>query len=516
MSNEDSSPAAEKNTDSGQTPSMFASVLVFVVMIGLILLAVFLFRDEVDSGPLQISISLALLFALGVAYRYGFRGALVNESITHSINSALGTIFILLAVGALIGSLYLAGTVPAFVYYGVDILTPTIFYIAVFILCSVLSVMTGSSFTTIGALGVAFVGLASLMGVSPAIAGGAAVSGAVLGDKIARISDTLTLTTAVVGGVTVDEHARSVRRTAIPAWILSAILFTILGFISSGSATPVDAAAVQDSIDQVYNISLLAFVPLVLVFILSGLRLSGFITLLLSAIVGVIIAAFTQPALITSVADDPGLPYAVAVVKVGLETLATGFQLDSGVEQMDQLFSGGGTVGMLGTVWLILVAASFGAVTDLTGMIRRLIAPVIQRVHKITSLIVATALSSIGLNIFAADPYVSIVLAARMFRDTYIKHKIEPVTLSTVIADSGTMFSFLVPWNVHGAFAIGALGIGLAYAPYAFMSYLSALVTIVLAFVYFNKKTIPADEDAQTVYGAEPDDAELPAQRLSA
>ncbi len=507
---------SDSQKETGRTPSMFASVLVFGVMIGLILLAVFLFRDEVDSGPLQISISLALLFALGVAFYYGHRGALVSEAITNSINSALGTIFILLSVGALIGSLYLAGTVPAFVYYGVDILTPTIFYIAVFILCSLLSVMTGSSFTTVGALGVAFVGLASLMGVSPAIAGGAAVSGAVLGDKIARISDTLTLTTAVVGGVTVDEHSRFVRRTAIPAWILSAILYTILGFSGSGSVTPVDAAVVQDSINQVYNISLLAFVPLVLVFVLSGLRLSGFITLLLSAISGVIIAGFTQPEIINSVADDPSLPYAVSVIKAGLETLATGFQLNSGVEQMDQLFSGGGTIGMLNTVWLILVAASFGAVTDVTGMIQRLIAPVIQRVHKITSLIVATALTSVGLNIFAADPYVSIVLAARMFRDTYIKHKIRPVALSTVIADSGTMFSFTIPWNVHGAFAVGALGIGLAYAPYAFMSYLSVLVTLVLAFVYLNKKTIPDDEDAQTVYGTEPVNADLPGQRLSA
>ena len=313
-----------------------------------------------------------------------------------------------------------------------------------------------------------------------------------------------------------DEHVRFVRRTAIPAWILSAILYTILGFSGSGSVTPVDAAAVQESINQVYNISLLAFVPLVLVFVLSGLRLSGFITLLLSAISGVIIAGFTQPEIINSVADDPSLPYAVSVIKAGLETLATGFQLDSGVEQMDQLFSGGGTIGMLNTVWLILVAASFGAVTDVTGMIQRLIVPVIQRVHKITSLIVATVFTSIGMNIFAADPYVSIVLTARMFRDTYIKHKIRPVALSTAIADSGTMFSFVVPWNVHGAFAIGALGIGLANAPYAYMSYLSVLVTLVLAFVYLNRKTIPDDEDAQTVYGTEPDNADLPTQRLSA
>jgi NhaC family Na+:H+ antiporter len=441
---------------------------------------------------------------------------LISEAITNSINSALGTIFILLSVGALIGSLYLAGTVPAFVYYGVAILNPTIFYITAFILTSVLSVVTGSSFTTIGALAVAFVGLANLMGVSPAIAGGAAISGAILGDKIAKISDTVTLTTAVVGGVTVDEHVRMVRHTAIPAWIISAILYLILGFVSSGSATPVDVASVQDTISQAYNISLLAFIPLVLVFVLSGLHLSGFITLLLSAIGGVIVAAFTQPELITSLADDPNLPYVINVVKVGIETFATGFQLDSGIEQMDQLFSGGGTVSMLGTVWLILVAASFGAVVDLTGMIQQVIAPVINKVHRVTTLIVATVFTSIGLNTFAADPYVSIVLAARMYRETYIQYKLKPVTLSTVIADSGTIFSYIVPWNVNGAFAIGAMGVGIAYVPFTFLAYLSPIVTLVLAFVYFNKKTIPDDENPQKVYGAEPTNAELPAQRLTA
>lgn len=511
-----STTTMEKSKDLGQTPSMLASILVFALMIGLILLSVLLFPDEVDAGPLQVSITLATLFALAIASRYGFHGGLISEAINHSINTALGTIFILLAIGAVIGSLYLAGTVPAFVYYGIAILNPKIFYIAVFILASLLSILTGSSFTTIGALGVAFVGLASLMGVSPAITAGAAVSGAVIGDKIARVSDTLVLTTAVVGGVSTEEHSSTVRRTAIPAWILSAILFAILGFAGSGTAAPVNPAEVQNTISQAYHISLLAFLPLVLVFILSGLHLSGFLTLMISAIAAVILAAFTQPELIKRVAGDPGLPYAISTIKVGIETFATGFQLDSGVAQMDQLFSGGGTTGMLGTVWLILVASSFGAVTELTGMIQRVIAPVIHWVKKASALIVATSLTSIGLNVFAADPYVSIVLTARMYRDTYMKHQLKPVVLSTVIADSGTVFSFIVPWNVHGAFVIGALGVGMAYAPYAFLSYLSPLVTILLAYFYYNKKTLPVDEDAQEVYGIELEDDDLPAPQLSA
>ncbi len=495
---------------------MFASLLVFGVMIGLILLSVALFPGEVEGGPLQISMTLATLFAAGVAFRYGFRQALISQAISRSLNAALGTIFILLAVGAVIGSLYLAGTVPAVVYYGVALLNPKIFYITAFILSSLLSTLTGSSFTTIAALGVAFVGLASLMGLSPAIAGGAAVSGAVIGDKIAKISDTFVLTTAVVGGVSADEHARMVRRTAIPAWVLSAILFIVLGFTSSGSATAVNPGEVQRTIGQVYNISLLAFVPVVLIFVLSGLRLSGFLTLMISAIAGVIIAAFTQPELIKSVADDPSLSYVVAATKVGIEAFATGFHLNTGVPELDKLFSGGGTASMLGTVWLILVAASFGAVAELTGMIQRVIAPVINWLRTASALVAATSVTSIGLNAFAADPYVSIVLTARMYRDTYIRHRLAPVVLSTGIADSGTMFSFVIPWNVHGAFVAGALGVGLAYAPYAFLAYLSALITILLAFVYFNKKKLSDEEDAHTVYGAEPRDADLPASRLSA
>ncbi len=505
-----------KAKDSGQTPSLFASLLTFGVMIGLILLSVWLFPGEVEAGPLQISMTLATLFAVGIAYRYGFHGAVITEAITHSINAALGTIFILLAIGAVIGSLYLAGTVPAFVYYGVAILNPKIFYIAVFVLSSLLSILTGSSFTTIGAVGVAFVGLAHLMGVSPAIAGGAAVSGAVIGDKIAKISDSFVLTVAVVGGVSADEHSHTVQRTAIPAWILSALLFIVLGFTSRGAAASIDPAEVQITISQAYHISLLAFVPIILIFILSALRLSGFLTLMISAMIAVIIATFTQPELIKSMVADPSLPYGVSAIKAGIETFATGFHLESGIEQMDQLFSGGGTVSMLGTVWLILVAASFGAVVELTGMIQRLIAPVINWARKTSALIVASSLTSIGLNLLAADPYVSIVLTARMYRESYMKHKLKPVVLSTVIADSGSIISYIIPWNVHGAFVAGALGIGMAFAPYAFLSYISPLVTIVLAFIYLKKETLLADQDAQAVYGVEPEDADLPAPQLSA
>jgi len=507
----------KSTVNSTSTPSMFASLLVFGVMIGLIVFSVIFFGDEVAVGPLQISMTLAVLVALGVAYRYGHRGALISQSITHHVSSALGSIFIILAIGMVIASLYLAGTVPAFVYYGAAILKPQYFHITVFILSSILSLLTGSSFTTIGAVGVAFVGLANLMGVNPAISAGAAISGAFFGDKIAKISDTFVLTTAVVGGVSGDEHGRAVLRTGIPAWVLSAIGFTILGFTSSTSGASVDPVKVQEVISQSFNISLLAFLPVILIFVLSSLRLSGFITLMLSSIAGVILAAFTQHDLIVSIANDPNLSYLGAVLKTGIEISAHGFHLDSGIQKMDQLFSGGGTFAMFETVWLILVASSFGAIADHTGMIERVIEPVIKLAKSASALIAASVLTVFGLNVLAADSYVSIVLTAQMYREAFMSKKLKPVTLSTAIADGGSIASPIIPWNVHGAFVGGALGMSvLTYAPFALLCYLQPLTTIALSYINLQKDTLPAEADAETVYGEEFEEDELPAPQLSA
>lgn len=503
-------------TGSGRTPSMVASLLVCGVMIGLIMLSVVLFGSDVADGPLQVSMTLATLFALTVALYYGFRGALISQAINSSVNGTIGTVFVLLAIGAIIGTLYLSGTVAAFIYYGVQILSPRFYYVLVFLIAGVLSMLLGSSLTTVGAVGVAFVGLASIMGVSPAITAGAAVSGAMLGDKTAKISDTALLTVASVGGVTIDEHAKMVLRTAIPTIIISALLFLVLGWTGgSDGGDAVDTAQVQSTISQYFNVSLLAFLPVVLIFVLSAFRFSSFLCLMLPAIAAVILAAFTQHDLIVALAGDPNLSYFQAVMKVGIDTLANGFHLNSGVAELDTLFAGGGTAGMLTTIWLILVAASFGAVADYTGMLARVIQPVINWTKGPATLILSTMLTSMGLNTLAADPYVSIVLVSRMFRGEYGKERLKPVALSTSIADSGTIFSGVIPWNVNGALFSGTLGIAtLAYAPYAFLLYLTPLVSAIIGFLFFRKDRLPKSDDAATVYGKEPTD--LPAPKLTA
>jgi NhaC family Na+:H+ antiporter len=505
--------AQTNNTaDTGRTPSLAASLLVMGVMIVLILLSVALFGGEVADGALQVSMTLATLFALCVAFYYGFRGSVISDAILSGVNGTIGTVFVVIAIGTLIGALYLSGTVAAIVYYGVAIVSPRFFYVTVFIIASALTIMLGSSLTTVGAVGIAFVGLASITGVSPAISAGAAVSGAMMGNKIAKISDTANLTVASVGGLTIDDHSRTVTRTAIPTAVISALLFLVLGLVGGSTDGAADVAQVQQTIAQYYNVSILAFVPVILIFVLSALRFTAYLSLMIPAILAVVMAGFTQHDLIVSLADQ-GVPYFAAVLEVGIDTFANGFHLNSGVDQLDTLFSGGGVASMLTTVWLILVAASFGAITGYTGMLDRIVTPVINWCRGPASLVLVTMLTSIGLNLATADPYTSIVLGSRMFRDEYKKERLKPQLLTMSLADSGTTMSHIIPWNIHGALFAGTLGIAtLQWAPFTFFAYLTPIVSFVMVYFYFLRKDkLPSDEDAAQVYGAEP--SQLPAPK---
>lgn len=498
----------------GRTPSMLASLLVAGFMIVLTILSIVFFGDEVGEGPLQVSMTLSTLSALGVAYYYGFRGPVIGQAIGSGIHGVLGTVFVLLAIGTMIGTLYLTGTVASVIYYGVTLINAQFYYITVFVLALGLASLLGSSLTTVGAVGIPFISLASILGVSPVIAAGAAIAGGIMGNKIVRISDTVNLTVSTVGGVTMDDHLRSVRRTAIPTIIISAVLYLVLGLTGDAPSAPIDPAHVQGAILQHFNVSLLAFVPILLIFVLSALRISPYLSLMLPAIFAVILAGFTQRELIVSLAADPSLSYFQAFLKVGIDVLGNGFQLTSGVPELDQIFAGGGASKMLTTIWLILMAAAFGAVTEYTGMLGRLITPVINWAKGAVRLILVTMLTSIGLNIVTADYNVSIVLAGRMFRQEYIRARLPPHVLSTAMADSGNTFSNVIPWNVHGVMFAAAVGMGAAaWAPYTFSGYLTPIVTFIIAMLVFRKQQIPEAEDAAAVYGQEitevPDTAQL-------
>lgn len=491
--------------------SLTAAIVTIGGMVALILLSVVLFGEGAENGPLQVAMTLGLALALVVAILAGNTAEDLAAAATKSITSALGTIFVLLAVGALIGALFLSGTIASVVYYGARFGAPVVHYVLVFVAASVLSYLIGSSFTTIAAVGLPFVALAPAMGVSPVITAAAAVCGAFTGDGLGRISDTFILTSSVVG-VEPSAHARALRTVFTPGWLISLVVFGLLG-IRDGGNSAFDSGPVLDAIESVFSVSVLGFLPLVVVLVLSA-RTTAFLSLMAGAVTAVAIAAFTQADLIANLTDGEGLGALGGWAAASLESMGTGFALESGVDELDATFAGGGVVSMLTTVWLILVAAAFGAVVDNTGMLARLLAPILRWARGARRLITASALSSIGLNATMADPYLSIILSGATFRQRFIAERLEPYVESASIAGSGSIFSPLIPWNVHGAFVAGTLGIGvLTYAPYAVLLWLTPIILIGIGVVKFSRDEMPSEETAEATYGEEPD--QLPERRTS-
>ncbi len=496
-------------------PQVSSSLLSAVSTVGgmvlLILASVVLFGEGAEDGPLQVAMTLGLTLALVVAMTSGNSAEDLAAAMSKGINSALGTIFVLLAVGALIGSLFLSGTIATVIYFGADLGTPQILYILVFIAASVLSYSIGSSFTTIAAVGLPFVALAPAMGVSPVITAAAAVCGAFTGDSLGRISDTFILTASVVG-VEPKAHARALRSVLAPGWIASAALFVVLG-LRDGSTAGYDSGPILEAIESQFAVSVIAFVPLIIVLVLSA-RTTAFLALMAGAVSAVVLAAFIQGDLISGMMADEGLGAFGSWAMLSLESLGNGFGLASGVEELDATFTGGGVVSMLPTVWLILVAAAFGALVDHTGMLRRLLAPLLSWARGGARLIAASAVTGIGLNAATADPYMSIILSSATYRERFMQARLKPYVESASIAGSGSIFSPLIPWNVHGAFVAGTLGIAvMEYAQYAVLLWITPIVLVLIGIAKFNRDTIPSTQLVEDSYGDEP--RELPERRTS-
>jgi NhaC family Na+:H+ antiporter len=394
----------------------------------------------------------------------------------------MAAIFILLAVGALMGTWNMAGTIPTLVSYGMSLLSATWFYAATAVVCGLVGLATGSSWTTAGTLGVAFVAVAQLIGADPVIAAGAVICGAYFGDKMTPLSETTILVPSLVGGVTTQEHIRAMVWTSGPAFVISLAIFIVIGLL-----TPVDAAiqtdAAQAELAGYYNITALNLLPLVLLAVLSFRQVPPFLAIFGSAVFAGILALFTQPDLVQAFVgqQDQG-PIATSIEAI-YAALATGYVSTTGNETIDALFSRGGMASMLTTVWLILGALSFAAIMESAGFLERLIRPLISRARTTGGLIASVVATAIGLNIVAGDQYVADVLPSRTFRTEFARRGIEPRMLSRAIEDSGTVTSPLVPWNSCGAYMAGVLGVATAaYLPWCFFNWLSPLISMFYGF----------------------------------
>ncbi|MGB7841653.1 MAG: Na+/H+ antiporter NhaC [Salinimicrobium sp.] len=462
-------------------------------LIGMLAYNVIVFGDSALDGSNQFILLLggAVAAIVGIFNKVSFD--LMIEEVAQNIKSTTGAILILLMVGALAGTWLISGIIPTMIYYGLQILNPTIFLAATVIICSVISVATGSSWTTSATVGIALVGIADALGIPLGMTAGAILSGAYFGDKMSPLSDTTNLAPAMAG-TDLFTHIRYMTITTVPTIIITLIIFIILGFTVEPSGTA-DTGAILHAIDATFNIDGWLFVVPLLVIFLIIKKTPPLIALLLGTILGAVAALIFQPGVVAGIAEafknedinevivlkDATLSFRDAYMGI-LNSITVETQIATDNIQLHDLFNAGGMSGMLGTIWLILCAMVFGGIMDAIGALAAISKALLNLFHTTFGLFASTVVSCVTLNATASDQYLAIVVPGKMFAKAYKEKGLAPENLSRSLEDSGTVTSVLIPWNTCGAYHSGVLGVPVAsYFVYAIFNYLSPFMTLLFA-----------------------------------
>lgn len=458
-------------------PGLFISLLPVVVLITIIFLGVKLFDADVTAGPAQIALLFtAVLTSIIAISHLKIPWEKLEEGIMDHLSKTGSSIFILLMIGAVTGSWMISGIVPSMIYYSLMIISPKVFLLVAFIITGMVSLMIGSSWTTIGTIGLALLSAGQILGIPAPWLAGAIISGAYFGDKISPLSDSTNLA-ASVSGVNLYVHVKYMLVTSIPAFILSAIFFFIAGLIIPvNSSLNIDSQLVN--ISSVFNISPLLLLVPVFTIVLIIKKVSPFITLFLSALLGAVVACFTQPDICAQISPQ-GVSKGMSYIYASLKMLSSNVSIETGDAMLNTLTSTKGMAGMLNTVWIILSVVTFGGVMEASGMITTITDKMMLFVKNTFTLVSSTVGTSIFFNMTLCDQYMAILLPGKMFAATYKKMGYEPRLLSRTLEDSATVTSVLVPWNTCGVVQSSVLGIAtMTYLPYCFFNLISPIITI--------------------------------------
>ena len=461
-------------------PPLWLSCVPLALLVALIACVVSIFGDETLAGASQ----LALLVATASCVSIGIVTNLISwndfeQAVSDKVGGVSSAIIILLLIGALGGAWMVSGVVPTIIYYGMEIMSPKWFLVSACLICSLVSVLTGSSWTTIATIGVALMGIGKALGFSEAWIAGAVISGAYFGDKMSPMSDTTVLASSTVG-TPLFTHIRYMLYTTVPTYFITLTIFTVVG-LGQGEMVTSHVATVQHGLQQTFIISPWLILVPVLTFVLILMRLPSMVVLFLATLLGVVAAVLCQTHLLDQVA---GITHEGIAQRIrGAFIIVYGStDLDTGMPELNDLVATKGMAGMLNTIWIILCAMAFGAAMTATRMLESIMQALLRLVRGTVSLVASTAFSGMFLNIVSADQYLSIILTATMFGDTYKKNGYESCLLSRTCEDSATVTSVLIPWNTCGMTQASVLGVStLVYAPYCFFCYLSPIVTILVA-----------------------------------
>ncbi|MGF1559684.1 MAG: Na+/H+ antiporter NhaC [Flavobacteriaceae bacterium] len=458
---------------------IWEALLPVVILVGMLAYNVFVFGDDALSGSNQFILLLGGAVAAIVGFFNKVSYKQMMAEVAENVKSTTGAILILLMVGALSGTWLISGIIPSMIYYGLQVLNPTIFLAACVVICSIISIATGSSWTTSATVGIALIGIGDALGISLGMTAGAVLSGAYFGDKLSPLSDTTNLAPAMAGGE-LFTHIKYMTITTIPTIAITLIVFIIMGFTIDTSGTA-DTEAILGSIEKSFNISGWLFLVPLIVIVLIVKKAPPLLALLIGTLFGGVFALIFQPGIVATIGGAESLNF-VSGYKGILNAITVKTSVATENVALNDLFSSKGMSGMLGTIWLIVCAMVFGGIMDGIGALSRITKALLGMAKTTFGLFASTVGSCLALNVTASDQYLAIVVPGKMFAKAYADRGLAPENLSRTLEDSGTVTSVLIPWNTCGAYHSGVLGVSVIdYFMYCIFNWLSPIMTLIFA-----------------------------------
>jgi NhaC family Na+:H+ antiporter len=474
-------------------PSQLLSLVPIVVLVALLFPVIQLFGGESVNGASQVVllISTAVCVLLSMLF-CGTRWKDIEGAIIRNIANVAPALLILLLIGALSGTWMISGIIPAFIYYGMKIIHPDVYLASTCCICAIVSVMTGSSWTTVATIGIALSGIGMAQGFSPGWIGGAIISGAYFGDKISPLSDTTIMASAITD-TPLFVHIRYMMITTIPSVSVALIIYLIAGFSHHATSTG-EIALFSDTLNQTFHISpWLLLVPVIMGLLIAKITPS-LITLFVSFFLAGIFALFFQPHLLSEIAGTE-VAGVRAQLKGLLMTVCGSTQIETGHTALNELISTRGMAGMLNTIWLIICAMCFGGAMTASGMLGSIVSIFLQFMKNTVGTVTSTVFSALFFNLCTGDQYLSVILTGDIYKDIYRQKGYESRLLSRTTEDSATVTSPLIPWNTCGMTQATVLGIPtLTYLPFCFFNLVSPLMSILVAATGYKIKRIMVND----------------------
>ena len=468
--------------------SLKESLFPIILLIVFLSFNVYVYGDDAMGGSNQFILLVGAAAGIALGIYKGFKFSNMMSQVAENLKSVTGAIVILLFVGALSGTWLISGIIPSMIYYGLKILHPSIFLPACLVICAIISIATGSSWTTSATVGIALIGISKAIGIPVEMSAGAIISGAYFGDKLSPLSDTTNLAPAISGS-DLFTHIKYLTITTIPTITISLIIFIILNFymVSSG---PTDNTVLLEAISQTFNITPLIFIVPLIVIILIIKKTPPIIALFTGTIMGAIFALIFQQDILIQLSNSNSLTFEGAYSAI-VNSITVDTNIESGNSELNDLFKSGGMIGMMNTIWLVISAMVFGGVMESIGALKTITTSLLNLGKSTFSLFASTAGSCLAINLTTSDQYLAIVIPGKMFEKAFKEKNLAPENLSRTLEDTGTVTSVLIPWNSCGAYQSGVLGVSvLDYFFYAIFNWLSFFMTLIVAGLNYKIKKL--------------------------